>query len=84
MILKKTRRALSQCKDTAEIFQDSTEMRQALLDVFVALIYFWAEASKNMREMTPGTLCCLCRPQMRPSLLTNCRKSYAPTHQQSI
>ena len=56
-ILKKTRSTLGLCKKCTELFdnnQENEEMKQALLDVFTALIRFWAEASKHMREMNSG------------------------------
>ena len=64
-ILKRIRRTLTKCKASLEMFDNNQEMRQALLDVFIALILFWAEASKHMREMNSG---------MSARFLTSCRE----------
>ncbi len=39
---------------SAEIFEKNEEMKTVLLDVFIALIRFWSEASKFMREKNSG------------------------------
>ena len=55
-MLKKTKRVLEKCKISAEEFASQSELRTALLDVFVALIRFWAEISSYMREKNQGLL----------------------------
>lgn len=53
-MLKDIRRLLSRCKVSADIFEQTDELKQALLDVMVALIRFWAESSRIMRERRTG------------------------------
>lgn len=53
-MLKSTRRILERCKTSAEIFEQNEELKQALLDVMVAIVLFWAEASRIMRDGNSG------------------------------
>lgn len=50
-ILKKTRRTLERCRISAKQLVGREEPKHALLEVFIALILFWAETSKYMREV---------------------------------
>ena len=53
-ILRRTHRTLNKCKVSVAMFDESMDIEQALLDVFVALVMFCAESSKQMREMNTG------------------------------
>lgn len=62
-MLQTIKRVLERCKVSAEEFASQAELKNALLDAFIALIKFWVEASKLMREKNSG-ICVLPLPDM--------------------
>jgi len=53
-MINKIKRELELFARFASSLNEQQEMRQALVDMFVALITFWAEAVKYLRRSTAG------------------------------